>query len=355
MRKLFYTIMALTFPLIADAQISLDASMTPPVNSMLIYYDANVPSPPFTYSKSGTNNTWDFSSIFAFPGEDDTVFYLAPSSIPGASAFPTSTHATYEGGDETVSFIKIDAGSYTYLGVLGDIVGTGTPTTMAANPPPVRMTFPYTYGSTGTSTTYLEIYTTGAAIGQPSIDSIHYRMTLSFDAEVIAAGNMILPSGTYSALLERNINTTVDSAWMKGAATANQWVMAIGFPMTTIDSSFYWYSDQSLEHYAHALYDDTGLHDVHYFKSQLTTGIKSIPNANPMVAYPNPVHDFLGIRGANLPATTQWTMNNLAGQQVLSGQSDLQRLNIQSLPEGNYILNIFTADGKSHQLRIIKN
>lgn len=356
MKNLYFAGLLAFLPLLSQGQISLNASMAPPVNSMIIYYDANVPSPPFTFSKSGINNTWDFASLFADPINDDTVYYMSPSSVPGSGAFPSATHANYEAGDADINMLQINSTSLSYLGIVGDPIGTGTPGPIAANPPAVTMNFPYTYGSSVNTSTYIQIYTTGAAIGQPTIDSVRYKSTLFLDANVIAAGNMVLPSGTMPSLLERRINTSIDTAWMKGTVTGNQWVMAPGFPQTTIDSSFNWYSDQSLQHYAHALYDDTGLHDVHYFKSQLTTGLNETKNSSAsFLAYPNPAVDFLGVKGLKTPEATEWKVLDANGREVLKGNSTLQNLNIKNLNKGSYTLQFITPAGLSHQVRFIKN
>lgn len=356
MIKFYYTLLLLAVCELSYGQISLDASMAPPLNSMIIYYDANVPSPPFTFSKSGINNTWDFASLSPAMGAEDTAFFFPPSNYAGASSFPTATHATYEGGDDRITMISITAGSASYAGFIGDLIGTGTTMPLAATPPAVSMNFPYTYGSTVNSSTFVELFTTGAAIGQPTIDSVHYKTSLNLNGAVIAAGNMILPSGTLPSLLERHINTTTDTAWMKGAATGNMWVVAPGWPTTTIDSSFYWYSDQSLQHYAHALYDDTGLHDVHYFKSQSTTGITN-PGIQSMQAavFPNPTSDFLNIHGLSLPPVAKWSVYNTAGQKVLEGATHPSQVNVQSLKQGTYILQLLTPGGELHEMRFIKN
>lgn len=348
--------MLLVLPVISHCQISLNASMAPNVNSMMIYYDANVPTPPFTFSKSGTTNTWDFTSITPVPGADDTVYFVEPSSLIGGNSFPTATFGTYETGDQSITMVEVDANSMSFLGLIGDPVGIGVNSPVIANPPAVSMNFPYTYGSVVNSNTSIEVITTGIAIGQPGIDSVHYKSSFELNAMVIASGDMVLPSGTLSALLERQINTTIDTAWIKAATTGNQWVIAPNFPTTSMDSSFYWYSDQSLQQYAHALYDDTGLHDVNYFKSMLTTGIaKNLASSQNVKVYPNPVNDFLGIQGLNLPSSSEWKVYNLTGQQIMLGTSDLNQLNMRSLKAGSYLLQLSSSTGEQFQVRFIKN
>jgi len=356
MKTNYASLFLVIVPGIALGQISLDASMAPPVNSMIIYHDANVPSPPFTFSKSGTTNTWDFASLTAFAGQEDTMFFVDPATVMGGSLFPSATHATYEGGDESINVINIDNNSIDFLGFVGDPVGTGTNIPVQAQPPVSAMNFPYTYGSTINESTYYEVYTTGAAIGQPSIDSVRYKSTVYLNAEVIAAGDIILPSGTFASLLERKINSSVDTAWMKGTTTGNQWVIAPGFPSSEMDSAFYWYTNQSVQEFAHALYDDTGLHDVHYFKEQLTTSVNYIKaKASSLTAYPNPVQDFLGIKGLNFETVKEWSITNVEGQLIRKGNSNLENLSIRSLSKGTYLISIVSDSGLINTVRFIKN
>ncbi len=356
MKKISLLYFILLLPALVSGQISLNASMAPPVNSAYIYYDANVPSPPFIFAKSGINNTWDFSVLNAVPGADDTLFILPPSSVPGGAAFPAATHCTYEGADGSRDMMQVNTAGVTLLGFIGDPLGIGTPGPIPLNPPATTMNFPYTYGSNLIANTYMQLTNTGAAIGQPNYDSIRYKSSFSANVVVIAAGDIILPSGTFPALLERRISTILDSAWVKGAITLNQWVLAPGFPQSNTDSAFYWYSNQSLLHYAHALYDDTGLHDVHYYKSQITTGLNDSPGPGNMASvFPNPSSSVLHVKIPGLPAISHWSVFTIEGKKLLEGVNDISRINIQGLHNGTYLLYLSDINGQTYQTKFIKN
>ncbi len=358
MIKIYLSVFMLAVCKISYGQISLDATMAPQVNTMIIYHDANQPSPPFSFSKSGTANTWDFTSLTVFPGSEDTVFYFPPSNFPpyAGLAFPTATHATYEGGDESVTMLKVDANSVTFLGAIGDPLNTGMQMPLVTNPPAAAMTFPWTYGSSTNVNTAIEIYTTGAAIGQPAIDSVHFKNSVHLITDVIASGDLVLPSGTMASLLERRITTSIDSGWIKSALTGNVWMTAPNTPTTSTDSAFYWYTDQSLNHYAHALYDETGVqHDVHFFASQMTTGISTPENAKQLNVFPNPTNDFLGVSGLNFPSQSKWKIYNLSGQEIGAGTSSLNSLDVKNLSKGTYILHLVTPTGEIHDVRFVKN
>jgi len=353
--KKIYLILLLALPVISVAQPSLTSSLAPPVNSMILYYDANVPNPPFIFSVSGTTNTWDFTTLTPAIGNEDTVYIMDPATLPGSAVFPTATHGIFEGGDNDINMLNINASNVSFLGVIADPSGMGLPVSAVANPHATFMTFPYTYGSSINSNSTLEVYTTGATIGEPTVDSVHYISHLNVNADVVASGNMIIPSGSYPSLLERRVNHNIDSLWFKSAATMNLWTLSPDFPETYIDSAYYWYSDQSLQHYAHALYDSAGLYDIHYYMSQTTTGIDAPSINSDVIAYPNPTTNFLGIRGLNLPAASTWTIYDAAGKLVLQGKYDLNSLNVQTLSKGSYLLKLETPEGEKHQVRFNKN
>ena len=355
MNKIYTTLLLFTCCNLSFGQISLTSSMAPAANTMFLFYDANVPSPPFTFSKSGTINTWDFVAITITPGQVDSVFYLAPSDYPiAATYFPSATHATYEAGDAGVTMISVDANGGSYLGVIDDPLGTGTMMPLVAQPAGLTMTFPWTYGSSTSVNTFIEIYASGASIGQPAIDSVHFKSTAIINSDVIASGDIILPSGTMSALLERRIHTSMDSSWMKSALSGGMWITAVA-PALSTDSAFYWYSDQSLQPYAHALFDETGvMHDVNYYMSQVSTDISNIHSAKTLNVFPNPTHDFLGVKGLDLPAASEWVVYNIEGQKVLSGKTDLNLLDVQKLNQGTYLLHFITSAGQTHELKFVK-
>ncbi len=354
MIKQLLTAMAISLPCIAISQVSLNATMAPPVNSMFIYYDANVPSPPFTFGTSGTSNLWDFSSLTPVMGADDTTYVAEPSSVPGGASFPSATHCTFEDGQPSYTMMQINSSGVTFLGSVSDLSGSGNYMPLIAVPPLQAMSFPYVYGSSVSGSTYFEVMASGASIGQPNLDSVHYKSTISGQRNVIASGDMILPMGTLPAILERSIDSTIDTLWVKGAQTGNQWVISPGFPQTSTDSAFYWYTNQSLLAYAHALYDNTGLHDVNYFKNRVT-GVKEI-NTQAGFAYPNPVNNILYISlPVNTPASYDIRIMNAQGQEVMKGKTSVNQLNVSLLQPGIYHLELWATNGNKSVIKFVKN
>jgi len=163
MKKLVLAIIVL-LPVLSSAQVTLNASMAPAVNTAVIYYDANVPSPPFTFSKSGTSNTWDFTSIAPVTLADDTAFYYDPATVPFSSSFPNATHATREDSDNGYAMIQVNSSGVSLLGNIVDIAGNGNLLPVTTSGPILTMPFPFSYGSTNTANGIIDFYATGAAV-----------------------------------------------------------------------------------------------------------------------------------------------------------------------------------------------
>lgn len=339
--------MTTLFALGSNAQVSLNASHAPAVGTMFIYYDANVPIPAFTFSTSGTTNTWDFTTISPLPTQQDTAFIINPALVPGAlTAFPTATHVIGENDTQDLTVIRVDNNGATLLGMMADFLGNGTTLTVPMNPPMTPITFPYTYGSGTNTTGFVELTASGSAIGQPLVDSVRLKSTINSIRDVIATGNLIIPAGTFPSMLDREITTTVDSAWMKSALTGGQWAPAPGFPTTTTDSAFYWFTNQSLQKYAHALFDDTGLHDVVFFKNSVV-GLNETEVSDALSIYPNPVQNELHFTLAGMGSSMyNITVFDLRGREVLRANGSLSKMNVSMLAPGLY--HFLVADDRGH-------
>lgn len=355
MKRIYLMSMTMLFTLGATAQVTLNASLAPAHGTQFIFYDANVPSPAFTFSKSGTSNTWDFTTISPLPTEYDTVFILDPATVAGATAaFPSATHVTREHDSQNYTVVEVDNSDISLLGMMGDVFGTGFNLVAPLTPPLAFMTFPYTFGNGFNSGGVIEIKESGNFIGQPTIDSVWLKSTILADRFVIAGGNMIIPSGTFPSILERAITTQIDSAWIKSILTGNMWVPAPGFPTTVTDSAFYWYTGQSLQPYAHALYDDTGLHDVVFFKNSVV-GLNEAQVPDALSVYPNPVQNELHFTLAGMESTGyDIAVFDLHGREVIKAHGNMTSVNVSGLAHGLYHLRIADDLGHIASKRFIK-
>lgn len=340
----------------AFGQVTLGAGQAPVNNSMFTYYDANEPNPPFVFNKTGTTNIWDFTALTPVPGADDTSYSRLPSQVTGSSNFPLATHALWEVGDNTTTFARIDATGGYILGIYGDVFGTGNNVALHYPGTPKVWSFPLQYGSSKSINATIEYKVSGAEVGQPSIDSAWYKSLQMNDRAIIAEGNMILPAGTKPALLEINREHSIDSLFIKGTATGGQWILAPNFPKEKFDSTYYWYSSESLQQYAHVIYKSGLVTDVNYFKSvtvsPVSTGIDRAKN-KAFSIYPNPCKNELLIQNYN-PAGHYAAITDLAGAVILHFSLAKSTIDISSLQPGIYFLTLTDESGNNSVAKFIK-
>lgn len=353
MRKTLLSVAALVATTHTIAQ-ELTINSAPVVNSTFYYYDANVPNPPFTFSASGTGNTWDFTGITPVTGADDTLYVKAMSTSAGAAAaFPDGTYMDFEADTHNSRrVVKIASDGAYVLGAYGDIFGLGTEFALSFNQPEMYISFPSQLGTHLAGTGRVEQKFSGAAIGQPSVDSVWVIKTVHGDREMVATGNLVVPAGTFTALLERSVSTSYDTVYIKSATTGGVWTLAPGQPSMEQDSNFYWYNETSLIPYAHALYENGVLHDVNYFMSVTTdpVGIAGHVSAPKWSFYPNPVEDVARISG--LPANSRFELFDFAGRNMGVLQATDGLIQFGELPRGIYLLKpIDKPDGGLHLVR----
>lgn len=70
-------------------------------------------------------------------------------------------------------------------------------------------------------------------------------------------------------------------------------------------------------------------------------------------AYPNPAKDWVSIE-SNLNLET-FTINDISGRQILNGDLVENKLSIDNLPKGLYLLSLFKNDQQVHTLKIMKD
>ena len=86
----------------------------------------------------------------------------------------------------------------------------------------------------------------------------------------------------------------------------------------------------------------------------LPTGINSITGTDGTIVYPNPATDAIFI--ANLSYSTPYRLLNMLGTELMNGELDgtHNRINIQSLPLGSYMLYYKDRNGVANMIRIQK-
>ena len=344
MKKLLLLSLLISGVIGLQAQITLTSSAVPIPGTTTYRADVNLP-PQMAFSNSGTNQTWDFTGLSP-DAEDTTMFYL-PSSTAGGSDFPSATLAV-TGNTDWLKFdyYSSDANGAYYLGIYDDPFVPGDFFSTYFSPALTAYTFPLTYGTSNNSDSRSELLLTGAAVGQPTIDSVRIIHHMNASTTVPAWGTLTIPAGTYSGtLLFRRETLNYDSIYMKSAATANQWIMAPGFPQTSQDSAYHWLtSNGGIDPYVEVTFTSAGLiDDIVYYLSSTVSTPESQSLASSVTVYPNPANEILNIKSEN-GETIQGILADLSGKVYanFSVTNGFERINTSFLPAGIYTLTLKT-------------
>ncbi|MEP7265426.1 MAG: T9SS type A sorting domain-containing protein, partial [Bacteroidota bacterium] len=120
------------------------------------------------------------------------------------------------------------------------------------------------------------------------------------------------------------------------------------------DSSFYWYTNQSLIPVAHALFDDTGLHDVNYYKSTVS-GVTEQNTAASFSLYPNPAENVLHLQLSKNNTVNNVKIFNFYGQLVMESTAVIDVVDVSRLTKGMYVIQVIDFNGNVSANRFVKD
>ncbi len=347
--KLFFVVLSSLFLCFKTfSQITLTSAQMPLPGTVL--YTANMAHPDsFQFQRQGEGLIWDFTQTLS--SGYDSVIYLDPAATPYGNNFPTANLSVGMGSDGFGYIFFND--SYSHLiGIAGD-AGYGV-MPVPLNPPLVLFNFPYTYGSSINSTAKAVIKGTGSQFGMP-FDSVKLVSTIITQRAVNAWGTLMLPCCTYEGtLLEKSVNQRIDSAFAKVIFLG--WIPIPGFPMTSVDTTYNWFSAESTHPYATIGYDVSGASTGGSFYAGDITSVSDSQLLNHYVNfYPNPVKDKAVLSSPQPISSLELTdMQGRLIQQLQLKKASVT-LNLWNLKPGFYMIKIKFADGKTQSLKVLKD
>lgn len=256
----------------------------------------------------GPNKTWDFSQLA--PAPVGTANFVAASGAPGFSVFPAANSCLAYTGDvlDIYEFYKASDSKLELLGMLY----TGLGTVHYGINPKTIVTFPYTYNQV------IDGLYGGNADEAPT------AFTSTYDAY----GTLILPFGTYPNVLRQKIeeNGQTEYIWYNASPF---------FPIIQT-----------------ALADGS----VGILKNTAILANDAFTATGKPVVFPNPTQGAFTITLTDAQDATV-EVYDVLGHRIaatnLSGTS--ARVDLQDQPQGIYIVKTTTANGLTHNQKIIKS
>lgn len=282
------------FPLFAllasgvAAQPILDQTAVGQVGSTYYMGIQDTFGPGFNLGGAGSNQTWDFSSLWV--NDTDTVWFIDPDSSNYGAQFPTANLVIKQASlGDGEAFLQSAPGYLDLLGLAADLLNTGSPIVVHQNPPSRIAQFPFTYLDSYSGVAVIDVTEDASSLGIPFVDSARYKNVLNRNAVADGYGTLTLPAGTYTnALRVKEINHQVDSIWIH---TFLGWSLYQDSSYT--DSTFTWWNGSKGYFLAQAVYEGPNLGSIEY-QDPVIVGKPDV-GARLFAVYPNPALNRLSI------------------------------------------------------------
>lgn len=343
----------------AKAQVTITQSTFPTIGSTVVRYEDTL-LVPFNPGNAGTGQSWNFTGLNA----DATLTYnfLDPASTADAAKFPTSNLVF--NNNMLYLYLNMGTNDVKEVGWVDDASSAGgnpgNKVYFSWSPELLFMPFPSTYNTTYTDSSVGTLLLSGAALGQPMIDSIKVVSRLTRNGHFDATGSLTINSTNFSdALRHKRIDARLDSAFIKsGFLTGGQWADASQFgaaPQFVTEVIYEWYvNGQNFPVFTA---------DMNATQDSATRTFYDPTNAknNPLLGgaieiYPNPASSHCFISGDMKQVHSVLFFNTLGQSYQMNFQNHQDKIEIttSALPSGVYSFQLLNNQNQIlHQGKII--
>ncbi len=331
----------------AQAQITINSSNYAQIgDNTLELIDTNATG----IMPGGTGmQTWDYSTLQVH--DSSGYVFTNPSWTPNGGSFPTSNLAA-DASDGQYIYLNRSSSEISLVGYYVDFTGNGAEAIVLDDPDKI-VHFPSTLGTTWQDNSRLVYKTTGAAIGQPAIDSVELIQFVEKSVNVDAYGNVTVPMGTYPSI-RANIQTTTYDSTRIYAAILGGW-QAYNVDTTQGQSYEFYTDDQDIRIALVTLdMDEQGnVDEARYLGS--TTIIDGVEenNNNPLNVYPNPT---TGVVNIDTETGNSILVLDIAGK-VIENQvaiNSTSKINLSTYPAGIYFVKV-VGESTNKTVKVIKH
>lgn len=314
-----------------------------------IYMDYNKIDSPFvlsSFSTTGTDNFWDFSS-YNLSNTDTIIFDSIPHSdslYSKANLVQISfwnTDKVYINYDETQLLYRAFKKPYFDL--------FGGPLYPVINPYYLRFKFPFKFSDSIYNEARLQSY--GMAHFDSAnnlVDSQFLIETILYSNSVKAKGKVKLKSGIYNSILDYTHQTLIDSVYIKNSSTNWEWkfdyVVGFGFA-----EKYSWFVNGCIVP-AVEYHPSSNLLGIR--QNELPVGFNTSSNSFNTIVYPNPTSSLLHIDIKNL-IRYKYKLYDFEGRIIKEGIIDDGVLILNELRSGSYVIYLFTDTDFSVSKHII--
>jgi hypothetical protein len=332
-----------------NAQITIDYSNTPVIGNIAIE-NVDTVFTGITPGSAGANQTWDFSGLITHT--KDTSAFVDPSTLEGASDFPTANIGVRSNGAQNM-FANSNSSSFDILGLHGDFGSMAGVLSVVLNPYKRLFTFPTTYLTTGSGTYTYQIQVAYSI--PPYIDSARMVSSVVYNNNIDGWGTITTPAYSNVSCLRqvvREINTTTSYVHALGS-----WSV-YGTPTVDTTYTYSWWSDTHNYTLAEIEVKGDTVSSAKYLYSLITDINKNSSNINSINVYPNPASNFINVSGVN--ENCYMIIHSIDGKIVSNVfmKENQNQISISKLINGMYFYNIINLNGdiiSKGKFEVVKN
>jgi len=350
MKTQLFSIALAFISLNALAQITVTHSNIISVGDIIYQAVDSMPSNSITIGNSGSNQTWDFSSLQDM--EIDIIEVISPVGTAYENLHPDANMCV-EIDDELMYLDKSSTGL--------EMVGYGN---VPLNV--VMIPLPLVYGLSqqiGPNTIMDSVFDNSAGLFDNSlapiisanplfnqVDSLKIKVVATSDFNVDAWGNVTIPLGTYDALRLKveETNTTEFFAYCSASGIGGSWFSAQNFfpiETETVNRYQWWSNDPSVKFMLAELEMDSLSNNVE-FATFLTENQAASAHILPSISvdvYPNPTLETITI--STSINNSEFVVSDINGK-VLSNEkfSKTSNFNFSDYPKGVYFVKVISGD-----------
>ncbi len=272
-------------------------------------------------TNQGSGKVWNFSTIqYSSTAPDFSVHIVSPSSTPYAASFPAANYAYKEVTGTTTNYRYFNLTS-----TLMERVGSYVSSVNTYSDPQVEYVFPLTLGSAN----YDSWASTASSSGG------------TYDLRAVGTGTLILPSGTFNAIMVR---VNVEESFL-------------AFDV------YIWYSaDNGVQLLSYIVGDGFFVSPQALVFHSLTVGVEENDFISE-IKYVNPITNLLSLNFKTSESNLiNYSITNSLGQVINTGtagsfQNDEQKVSVDMSNEstGVYFLNLTASNGSAKTIKLIKN
>jgi len=338
MKKILFLTTTILCAVSAFSQVTLNLSDLPKAWEKYMYARDTSFSSSVSAGAGGTNQVWDYSTLFS-ANEYDTIKYSRAKDNAKYSQYPNATLVSYSTLGKSESFMKIDAtGSWSYFANPLDTTGTSPIIQLHT------MNLPMTYG--GKVDDSFKLVQTIAVDTIPFLDSIRISVSNISHTFIDGWGQLKLPNKTYSNCLRMKVwNDQVVKIEIHSPFTKKWSAAPFAPPSNGANPQYLFWSPGEGDKVLQMNADSNNNIQRAEYREGAVLGLNAVANISSNNVYPNPGTNIIYV---NCEENQQLNIYNAEGKQVLYNTKLLKginTINISNLENGIYFYSGTATNG----------